>query len=119
MLVNQHLGEATHLWIYDRTDRGYAFMESRAMPPAGGGDRRYIELSEALADCHTVVVAGIGPTPRETLSRHGLSVVECEGLIADTLAALYHNNDIRPFLRREPSGCGTAKGCPGPGTGCG
>ena len=119
LLVNQHLGEAATLWIYRRTDSGYEFLEDRATPPAGTGDARWRQLAESLADCHAVLVAGVGEKPRQTLSNAGVSVLEIEGLIADTLATLHRQGDIRQHLRRQRSGCGTEQGCSGPGTGCG
>lgn len=119
MLVNQHLGEASHLWVYDRTDSGYVLLESRVTPPSGGGDQRWLDLAQRFADCHSLLIAGIGPRPREILTQNGLAVLELEGLVSDALGALYRSSDIRPLLRRHPSGCGTAEGCSGPGTGCG
>lgn len=119
LLVNQHLGEAVTLWIYRHTDKGYEFLEDRPTPPAGSGDSRWQRLAESLADCHSVLVAGVGEKPRNILSTHGVSVLEIEGLIADTLETLHRQGDIRQHVRRQRSGCGTQQGCSGPGTGCG
>jgi nitrogen fixation protein NifB len=119
LLVNQHLGEAASLWIYRRTDSGYEFLEERSTPPAGTGDARWQRLAEMLADCNSVLVAGVGEKPRQLLSTAGVSVLEIEGLITETLITLHRQSDIRHHLRRQRSGCGTEQGCSGPGTGCG
>jgi nitrogen fixation protein NifB len=119
LLINQHLGEASALGIYRRTDSGYEFSENRPTPAAGTGDTRWQRMAEMLTDCHSVLVAGVGEKPRQVLSATGISVLEVEGLIAETLATLHRQGDIRLHLRRQRSGCGIEQGCSGPGTGCG
>jgi nitrogen fixation protein NifB len=119
LLVNQHLGEAPALRIFTHTESGYELTETRIAPPQGTGDQRWQTLAASLSDCHSVLVAGVGEKPRTALSAAGISVLEVEGLITDALETLHRNADIRPHLRRQRSGCGTAEGCSGPGTGCG
>ena len=119
LLVNQHLGEATALRIYRNNETGYEFLEERRTPAPGSGELRWQTLAELLSDCHSVLVAGVGQQPRTVLSDKGVSVLEIEGLVVDALATLHQQGDIRQHLRRQRSGCGTAQGCSGPGTGCG
>lgn len=120
MLINQHLGEATHLWIYERNERGYTYIESRATAPVGGGQQRWLELANRLSDCHTVLVSGVGQSPKELLSHHGVSVLECEGLIDEMLHQIHAGSDLSQFRKRAKSGCGANDGsCSGTGNGCG
>jgi len=129
VLVNQHLGEATHLWIYKRTDAGYEFLEERATPPAGTGSQRWVDLAGVLSDVSTLLVAGIGAAPNEVLASQGIAVVEMEGLAQEALHLLQRGGDIRALRKRQATGCAGRGGgenamaglgqCAGPGTGCG
>ena len=67
ILVNQHLGEATRLWIFEATDGEPKLVELRYTPEAGGGNQRWRDLAESINDCHAVVVSGVGRTPRWVL----------------------------------------------------
>ncbi len=116
MLVNQHLGEATALYIYKQTPKGFHFVGERATPPAGDGDLRWIKLGQILKDCRAALVAGIGPNPLFILQRSGLRVVQMTGLIDEGLDAIYHNKKIRTVKKADSFKCGdscrgNAKGC--------
>ena len=116
MLVNQHLGEATALYIYKQTPNGFHFMGERATPPAGGGDQRWIDLARTLKDCRALLVAGVGQTPMFTLQKSGLRVIQMTGLIDEGLEAVYQNKEIRTVKKADAFKCGdscrgTAKGC--------
>jgi nitrogen fixation protein NifB len=119
ILINQHLGEATHLWVYRHTSKGYEFLESRSAPSPGSGGKRWHDLATALADCRVLLCSSCGQTPRAALSSAGVHVLEIEGLITEALHALYTGQSIEPLKRKTPTGCGTELGCAGPGTGCG
>lgn len=116
-LVNQHLGEAEWLHIYAASDEGFRLVERRPAPPRGGGDARWGELAERLADCRALLVGGIGPIPRRVLEARGMPVVEMEGLIEDGLAPLFEGRPLPGALQRRFRGCGAA--CSGGGGGCG
>lgn len=120
VLVNQHLGEATHLWIFKHTDKGTELVESRATPAPGGGTGRWEQLAETLKDCRLLLTSGIGGSPKEILSKAGINILEVEGLIDEALVKIWKGDDsLAVMKRRQPTGCGTGGDCSGPGTGCG
>lgn len=78
-LVNQHLGEADRLVIFEQNiERPGAFrlVEIRRAPDEGGGEARWAALAESLKDCRAILVNAAGPTPQKTLADHGLKVVK-------------------------------------------
>lgn len=117
VLVNQHLGEATELAIFRQNGDGFERVETRRTPPAGGGDRRWQDLAEALGDCRCLLVSSAGNSPCTVLKSHGIRVVMMEGLIEDGLEAVYHNVEVRAPLRTQHR-CGSGVGCTGNGHGC-
>lgn len=115
-LVNQHLGEASALTIFGKTDAGWQAVEMRPTPAAGLGVKRWLDLADLLKDCRAVLASGIGSSPREVLSGKGLLVLEMEGLIEEGLEAVYDHREIPAHLKRRFAGCGAA--CGGNGQGC-
>ena len=116
ILVNQHLGEATRLWIFERTDGEPKLVELRYTPEAGGGNQRWRDLAESINDCHAVVVSGVGRAPRWVLERAGLRVIEMSGLISEGLESLFRTGDVPASMRKQFKSCGSE--CQGTGTGC-
>lgn len=117
VLVNQHLGEARELAIFRKTADGFALVEHRPTPPAGGGDDRWRDLARMLSDCRAVLVASAGRAPQTVLAGDGIEVVMMEGLIDEGLDAVFRGERIRAPLRREHR-CGSGAGCSGNGMGC-
>ena len=115
VLVNQHLGEARTLSIYDISRDTPVMIERRTLPKPGGKDFRWFGLANTIRDCHTLLVSGIGPTPKEILTNEGLAILEINGMIDMVLSALKNNEDISHLIVRESTGCGE---CRGTGTGC-
>jgi nitrogen fixation protein NifB len=116
MLVNQHLGEATGLYIYKQTPNGFHFMGERATPPTGEGDQRWLNLAKILKDCRALLVSGVGPNPLFLLEKSGLRVVQMTGLIDEGLDAIYQNKEIKTVKKADAFKCGdscrgTAQGC--------
>ncbi len=119
-LVNQHLGEAGRVLIYEKGENGVPkFVELRRTPSPGNGDARWKELGDMLSDCSHLLVGACGPSPRKILEKEGLTIVEMEGLIEEGLEAVLNGKPIPPPMRREFSGCGAGVTCRGTGTGCG
>jgi nitrogen fixation protein NifB len=118
VLVNQHLGEADRLCIYAREEAGFRLIETRSMPPAGGGPQRWLALADSLRDCRAVLVASAGQSPRAALAAQGIKLVMMEGLIEEGLDAVFRNVEVRAPLRKEHR-CGSGAGCSGNGQGCG
>jgi nitrogen fixation protein NifB len=122
VLVNQHLGEATHFSIFapdPEDEEAFIAVDRRAAPPPGGRENRWVALANALKDCRTVLVAASGSTPKKVLRENGLQVIEMEGMIEPGLEHIYNETPLPPTLRRTFSSCGKGVTCGGDGTGCG
>ncbi len=117
VLVNQHLGEARSLMIYGRQNGMIQFLEAREAPPPGGGGQRWTQLADTLNDCGTLLVSGIGDSPRRTLAASGLAVLEVEGVIEEAVRAVLEGQSLRHLITRKRTAC--ALGCAGTGGGCG
>lgn len=117
VLVNQHLGEARSLMIYGRQNGMIQFLEAREAPPPGGGGQRWTQLADTLNDCGTLLVSGIGDSPRRTLAASGLAVLEVEGVIEEAVRAVLEGQSLRHLIARKRTAC--AAGCAGTGGGCG
>jgi nitrogen fixation protein NifB len=119
LLVNQHLGEATSLWIFGNKDGKGELVERRSTPEPGGGSGRWADLARAISDCSTLLVSGIGPFPQLALERAGIRVVVMEGLAIEGVEAVLNGKEIPRILLRTPGRCGIGSQCTGGGTGCG
>jgi nitrogen fixation protein NifB len=116
-LINQHLGEAASLTIWERRNGDYVEVEKRAAPQPGSGARRWREMAEVLADCRAVLVSGVGEKPAKILATAGIETIEAEGLIAEGLAAVYQGKR-GTITRRRKRTCSRGE-CSGDGLGCG
>jgi nitrogen fixation protein NifB len=116
LLVNQHLGEARSLHIFENTEKGFRWMEERETPPAGTGDYRWVELAKVIGDCKALLVGGIGPTPLEIIGQKGIKVIQMTGMIEDGLEAVYNNKPLRTVKKPDAFRCGES--CSGKGGGC-
>ena len=117
MLINQHLGEAVTLLIYQQKDGKVELLESRKTPPTGGGMQRWKDLAASIRDCRALLVSGIGGSPQKVLTEEGVEVMVVEGLIDDAVEQLFAGEDISHLVKREKTVCGAA--CSGGGGGCG
>ncbi|GAB7081192.1 radical SAM protein [Megalodesulfovibrio paquesii] len=73
-VVDTHLGHASRLLIYQNEGGLVTLKETRMAPPKGGGDSRWKELAETLADCKILLVASAGDNPQRVLAEHGITV---------------------------------------------
>jgi nitrogen fixation protein NifB len=119
LLVNQHLGEATSLWIFGERDGKVELVERRFTPEPGGGTERWAELAKGIGDCNTLLVSGIGPYPQVAMERAGIRVVVMEGLVIEGVEAVLQGREIPRILLRTPGKCGIGNQCAGTGMGCG
>jgi nitrogen fixation protein NifB len=118
LLVNLHLGEARKVYVFEKNDNGYHFVETRNTPPEGGGVERWKELAtKTLADCQAILVGGIGQSPMRVLHANGIKVIQMNGLINAGLDTVYLNLPIKTLCQSDYTRCGEA--CGGTGTGCG
>ncbi len=111
VLINQHLGEARSLQIWEEApEGGYRLASERPTPPPGGGLRRWLQLASTLRDCRALLVSGIGPNPAQVLQKAGVIPYETEGFIDEGLAAVYQGGDPSR-LRRRRRACSGGGGC--------
>ena len=116
VLVNQHLGEAQTLSIYDTSNEIPVMIERRRLSQPGGKDFRWFAVADTIKDCHQLLVSGIGTAPREILTQRGIEILEVNGMIDSVITALKNKEDISHLMVREHSNCGDA--CRGTGMGC-
>jgi nitrogen fixation protein NifB len=114
MLVNMHLGEAPSFQIWAPQGSGALLVEERDAPEVGCGPERWRKLAEILHDCSLVLVEAAGKQPRQVLSEHDISVLECNGLIAEIVPEYFRGEDIGRYRIRNHKA-----GCVGMGGGCG
>jgi nitrogen fixation protein NifB len=120
LLINQHLGEATQFWVFDPASNGPTgpvLVETREAPEAGSGSQRWYELADVLHDCAVVFTTACGQNPKRVLERHGVRVVEAVGLATDAIQSWSRTGAVPRGMQRLFQGC--ARGCAGPGSGCG
>lgn len=116
VLVNQHLGEAVQLNIYDISDDTPVFLEKRNLPESGGMDFRWHALADIIKDCDRLLVSGAGDSPRRVLKEHGIEVMLVNGLIDELLNGVKNGLNMNHLLKREPFKC--SQECSGAGMGC-
>jgi len=114
VLVNQHLGEARRLLLFEQDADRLEFVEARPTPAAGGGASRWAQLAQTLHDCRAILTSGAGESPVGMLREQGIKVIVAEGIIHELLESIYAGKAIRSPLRGHRCGAG----CAGDGTGC-
>ncbi|WP_320041171.1 radical SAM protein [uncultured Desulfobacter sp.] len=117
-LINQHLGKAEELLIYGKKDNGGVyFIEARETPKPGGGKQRWEDLSDMLSDCRTLLVTGLGDTPRRILSQKKIDILELDGTIVEAAEAVFEGHSRNFMVQRDIKACN--KKNPMAGMGCG
>jgi len=119
IFVNQHVGEASGLWIFGARDGKSVLIDRRPTPPSGGGTERWEDMSALLGDCNTLLAAGIGPTPLTIMEKSGIHVVAMEGLVKEGVETIFAGRAIPKILLHKEGHCGIGKQCSGSGMGCG
>jgi nitrogen fixation protein NifB len=117
VLINQHLGEAEKLWIFEHDEIKPRLVEMRDAPEPGGGNQRWRDLADSISDCHSILIAGVGRAPRWVMEKSGLRVIEASGFIAQAMEGLHRSGDVPAAMRKQFKSCGTS-GCEGTGAGC-
>ncbi len=117
MLINQHLGEARELQIYEIKGSHWVFVETRPLPAPGGGDKRWLTVAEFIKDCGELWVSGIGDNPRRILKDSGCTVRVLQGLIDQVLDRYCKGEALEQWEVHRPHRCGEI--CSGTGLGCG
>jgi nitrogen fixation protein NifB len=116
VLVNQHLGQAAEILIYGKKDGTISLLDTRQAPPAGLGPERWEQLAKLIGDCGTLLVSGIGETPRRALTDKGIVVYEIEGLIEEAVQAVFEGKPLNHMETHNLKPC--SAGCSGDATGC-
>lgn len=109
LLINQHLGHATHMYVYEVGDSNAAVPDIREAPQAPHGPERWEALARILDDCEMILTEAAGPAPTEALAAQGIVIVLTEGLIDDALSAVAAGKPLPP-PRKSPGCCGGASG---------
>ncbi len=117
ILINQHLGEAERLWIFEHDEIKPRLVAMRETPEEGSGTQRWRDLAKTIEDCHTILVSGVGRAPRWVLENSGLRVIEASGLVAPAMESLHRSGDVPAAMKKQFKSCGSS-GCEGTGTGC-
>ena len=119
VMINQHLGEAERFLIYGMNDNGKSLLVSvREAPQAGGGEQRWKTLAETLKDCRTVLVSGVGNSPKKVLNSHGIEVVVLEGVIKEIVGGIFSGQELQELMKRSQIHTGSSN-CSGTGKKCG
>lgn len=119
IFVNQHLGEATALWVFGLHGEKAELVERRFTPPAGGGMERWTAMATLLNDCTAVLTSGIGSSPQQVLERADVRIVVMEGMASEGVEAILAGREVPKILLKTAGKCGMGKGCGGNGMGCG
>jgi len=118
LFVNQHLGEASGLWVFGMVDGKPSLVDRRPTPPPGSGDARWGELADVARDCFAVLAGGAGDAPARVLGVRGIKLIAMEGLAADGVRALLSGEEVPRALLRRVGSCGSGLSCGGNGMGC-
>ncbi|MBM9606638.1 radical SAM protein [Desulfopila inferna] len=116
VLVNLHLGEARHFYIWEKTSTGFRQVEKRKAPQPGDGLQRWHRLAVILGDCRAVLSSGAGQTPCDVLTKSGIRTITAAGLIEEGLPAVYGDYETKQLRGRKHSF--TKSICSGSGGGC-
>jgi nitrogen fixation protein NifB len=116
VLVNQHLGEADQVLVYGSKQGRLELIEARPTPEPGGGMARWNALADTLSDCRAILVNGVGTNPKTVLNKHGIAVIECEGVIDEAVQLVFSGQSLNHLAVRQTM-CGS--GCGGNMMGCG
>ena len=116
LLVNQHLGEISNVYIYENKNSKPELFEVRIAPAPGKGDLRWHEFVYIIKDCSAILVSGAGDSPEKIFSEHGIKIIKTEGFIDDVISRIFTGKKI---IDKSNGGCGKGLSCTGTGSGCG
>ena len=112
VLINQHLGEAGQLLIYGNNNGKIKHIDTRKTPKPGTGVARWENLSNTIKDCGTLMVSGIGDSPRKVLNQKGINILVLEGVIEEAVKTVFNGGNVNHLVKRKVPICsGTGNGC--------
>src|SRR5512145_764739 len=103
LFVNQHLGEAEQLYIYQPGEHGVQLHHTRPAPPPANGMARWKALAEMLHDCRALMTNGIGANPQQVIEQSGLTIMVLDGVIVDAVQMLFAGKSLAHLLKRSPA----------------
>lgn len=89
IVVNEHFGRADRFHIYELSDSGFRFIETRFTDKCCHGgeheDISFDRIAEALSDCKAVFVSKIGYGAAAYMESKGFEIFESPNFINDVL----------------------------------
>lgn len=127
IVIDEHLGQARYMRIFEHKGEGFEEIDIRKMPPQGQSDERWANMARILKDCRAVLVSSAGQKPFEYLRNCGLRVLESEQPIEIALDLVFNGKETS-FERKgcagpeihgiKVSGCSTASSCDNASSSC-
>lgn len=115
VLINEHLGRATHFYVFKIEEGSFSLVEVRNAPQPGEGVDRWVKLAYLLKDCHTILVNQAGQSPKLVLNDAGLKVIVTEGMINQALQNILDGKTPQPVVTVKK--CCSSDGYGGQGCG--
>lgn len=90
MDIDLHLGHAIKALVYGPREDGLpCLLEARYLPEPGGGESRWLKVSEILFDCFALLAESAGQKPYDILASKGLPIILVDENVEGTVDALY------------------------------
>jgi nitrogen fixation protein NifB len=109
--VNQHLGKAHNLWIYENRDGKPYRREARSIIRQQRSANRWNDIADAIPDCAAILVSALGQQPLRDLRSKGLFVEAVEGDVKTIVGSLFTNFTVPEENLRLPGSCTEGRGC--------
>ncbi|MDR0872771.1 MAG: radical SAM protein [Prevotellaceae bacterium] len=109
--VNQHLGRAHSLWIYENKDGKTQLKETRSIAAQQNSPDRWNAIADVIPDCSALLVSALGQSPLRDLRSRGLYVEAVEGDVETVVANLFNNKDIPKENLRFAGHCSEGGEC--------
>ncbi|HWQ10139.1 MAG TPA: NifB/NifX family molybdenum-iron cluster-binding protein [Holophaga sp.] len=104
-VVDQHLGQANRLYIFETSRAGTVPLARRELPAWDGNrDRHRHHLAEILSrveDCAVVVANRVGPGLHDHLERRGIHVLISDQEVGAVLERISRSHLARYIQRKE------------------
>ena len=98
LLINQHLGEISNVYIYENKNNKPELIEVRTAPTPGKGEIRWHEFAYIIKDCSAILVSGAGDNPEKIFSEHGIKIIKTEGFINDVILRILQ---VKKSLKKQ------------------
>ena len=117
--IDQHLGQATTVWVYDVDRSGHSeFVERRTLKPGTELDaHRWESVERLFGGVEVVLAAQAGPGATDLLRTHEILALAVTGPVDRAVSAFGRRGWMlgKEPARVGPNGCG---GCQGNSRGC-